>query len=244
MRYIFVRVVVLISIFFLALSNSFAQYKAPIVLNDPNYDFDKVLRFGFSIGINFFDFNTKSNNNFEVNEDMLFADVSHLIPGFNVNVVSDLRIIPTLHLRFMPGLAFGQRNLSFYNLDRSLNTMMRMESSFIETPLTLKYSAERKTNVRPYIVGGANFRIDMAAYKKLNIDEGVFLRLVKGDLYYEFGFGCDFFLTYFKFSPEIKFSSGFLNVLAKESSDQGGLDYVNAIRSMSSNLVIIAFHFE
>jgi hypothetical protein len=190
------------------------------------------------------DFQVKSNPVFELNKQRLYADVSHLIPGFNVNVVSDLRIIPTLHLRFMPGLSFGQRNLSFYNYDRSLNTMMKLESSFIETPLTLKYSAERKTNTRPYIVAGGNFRIDMASYKKLNIEEGVFLRLIKGDFYYEFGLGCDFFLTYFKFSPEIKISRGFLNVLAKESSDEGGLDYVNAIKGMRSNLIVIAFHFE
>jgi len=241
---LFSRILYTSLLFILAVSFSSAQYKAPIVLNDPNYDFDKLIRFGFSIGVNFMDFQVKTNTDFEINKDRLYADVSNLIPGFNVNVVSDLRIIPTLHLRFMPGLAFGQRNLSFYNYDRTLNTMMRLESSFIETPLTLKYSAERKTNTRPYIIGGGNFRIDMASYKKLNIEEGVYLRLIKGDFYYEFGLGCDFFLTYFKFSPEIKISRGFLNVLAKESSDEGGLEYVNAIGSISSNLIIIAFHFE
>ena len=225
-------------------SSLLAQYKPPTILNDPNYDFDKRLRFGFSLGVNFMDFQVKSNDNFDQNTSRLFADVSHLIPGFNINVVSDLRILPTLHLRFMPGLAFGQRSLSFYNYDHTLNTTMEMESSFIETPLTLKYSAERSANVRPYIVAGGNFRIDMAAYKKLNIEEGVYLRLEKSDLYYELGFGFDFFLTYFKFSPEIKFSSGFLNVLAKESSDQSGIDYVNAIKSMKSQLLIISFHFE
>lgn len=221
-----------------------AQYKPPQVLNDPNYDHDKLLRFGFSLGANFMDFRVNTNKNFDENTDRLFADISNLIPGFNVNVVSDLRIFPTLHLRFMPGLAFGQRNLSFYNYDGTLNTMMKMESSFIETPLTFKYSAERKTNARPYVVAGANFRIDMAAYKKLNIEEGVFLRLTKGDFYYEFGVGCDFFLTYFKFSPEIKFSSGFLNVLAREKSDEGGEIYMDAIRGMQSQVIVIAFHFE
>ncbi len=227
--------------------NALAQFKPAPVLNEPDYDFERRLRFGFSLGINFMDFQVKSSTDPQVpfvgETTMFFVDNSKLIPGFNVNAISDFRIIPTLHLRFLPGLAFGQRDLSFYYPEDNLRKTVKVESSFIEMPLSLKYSAVRKTNTRPYIIAGTNFRIDMAAYKKLDQAEDILLRLVKGDIYYEFGFGLDYFLTYFKFSTEIKFSSGFLNVFAKDYAD-GAENYALAIGSLRSQLITISFHFE
>lgn len=216
----------------------YSQVKPQPVLNDPDYDFEKILRFGFSLGINVMDFQVKSNPN-----DSIFVDNSVLYPGFNVNVVTDLRITPTVRLRFLPGLAFGQRDLYFYPKDGGDPTIMSIESSFIELPLMIKYSADRKWNARPYLIAGANFRIDMAAYKKLNIEEGVYIGLIKGDFYYEFGFGMEFFLTWFKFSTELKFSSAFRNAMGKFDENKGST-YYNAIDRLKSQLVTLSFHFE
>jgi len=225
----------------------FAQVDPPPILNDPDYDQEKRLRFGFSLGINFMDFNIANEPDFQQDDNnsytQYFVDNSRLIPGFNVNVISDFRIAPTFHLRFMPGLAFGQRDLYFYLPDGELVRTMNLESSFIELPLTFKYSAARRTNTRPYLIAGTNFRVDMAAYKKLNIEEGVFLRLAKGDFYFEFGFGLDYFLTFFKFSTEIKFSSGFRNVLARDFAVEGE-DFARSISRLQSQLITISFHFE
>ena len=120
---------------------------------------------------------------------------------------------------------------------------MKIESSFIELPVSIKYTAERVNNVRPYLLLGGNLRIDMAAYKKLNIQEGVLLRLNKADVYYEIGFGTDFFLDYFKFSIELKYSVGLFNVLSPDYAD-GAENYVQAIENINSRLFIVAFHFE
>ncbi len=251
-RFFFISFIVLLSLGWY--SNSFAQIKPPPILNDPDYDTEKKIRFGFSLGINFMDFQIRSSNKpFE--ETLLFVDNSRLIPGFNVNVISQYQIVPTLFLRFMPGLAFGQRNITFYNPDGTIFTyynpgrmdvvdaVLKFESSFIEMPLHVKYSAVRKTNTRPYVIAGTNFRIDMAAYKNLDPNEGALLRLVKGDVYYEFGFGLDYYLTYFKFSTEIKFSAGLLNVFSRDYAE-GGEVFAQAIDRLKSQLVVIAFHFE
>ncbi len=227
----------------MALGNAaVAQLKPAQQLNDHDYDFAKTLRFGFSIGLNTMDFNLRSTLN-PIGGELLYTDISNLFPGFNVNVVSDLKLMPRLRLRFLPGIAFGERTLSFYNPNGSLETQMKLESSYIEMPLLFKYAAKRHSNARPYFIAGTNFRIDMAAFKKLNIEEGVLLRLVKGDLYYEYGFGYDFFLTYFKLSLELKMSTGIFNVLAKDYAE-GGEKYVNAIDCMNSQLIIFAIHFE
>jgi hypothetical protein len=234
-------------VFFGWASLAIAQLKPPTVLNDPDYDFESRLRFGFSLGLNVMDFQITSNTNQAVSANQettpYFVDNSQLIPGFNVNVISDFQLVPTLSLRFMPGLAFGHRDLSFYNPKGELKRVIKLESSFIEMPLSLKYSAKRKSNTRPYLIAGANYRLDMAAYKKLNPSEGVVLRLAKGDLYYEFGFGLDYFLAYFKFSTELKFSSGIFNVFTHDYVE-GTEDYANAIKVMRSQLVTLSFHFE
>jgi hypothetical protein len=243
-RYTMKRFVIIIILSVVSLAwhiRAYGQLKPQPILSDPDYDFEKRLRFGFSLGVNFMDFQISSNQH---QQDSLFVDNSRLYPGFNVNVVTDFRIIPTIHLRFLPGLAFGQRDLYFYNKDLSIEpTQMQIESSFIEMPLMVKYSAVRKWNTRPYLVAGANFRVDMAAYKKLNIEEGVYIRLIKGDIYYELGFGMDFFLTYFKFSTELKFSSGFRNAMGDFDPDQGSV-YASAIGRLKSQLITLSFHFE
>ena len=224
-----------------------AQYKSPVILNDPEYDVGKRLRFGFSLGINTMDFTTRNGQEVEVSEDgettQYFVDITHLIPGFNVNAVSDFRLTENFHLRFLPGYAFGQRDLNFFYPRDSLKKKLKIESSFIDLPLSIKYCAQRTNNVRPYLIAGGNFRIDLAAYKKLNPDEDILLRLIKGDVYWEVGFGIDFFLTYFKFSTEIKWSVGMFNVLSNDYA-MGAENYVKAVDRINSQVFILAFHFE
>ena len=225
-----------------------AQYKKPVHLNDPDYDTGKRLRFGFSLGLNTMDFRIKNGRGIEVSPDLkdttqYFVDVSHLTPGFNVSAIVDYRLAENFHLRFLPGYAFGQRNLNFFYPESKLEHQMKIESSFIDLPFGIKYSANRVSNVRPYLLMGGNCRVDLAAYKKLNIQQGVLLRLSKFDAYYEIGFGTDFFLQYFKFSVELKYSVGVFNVLSNDYAD-GAENYVQAIETMNSRLFEISFHFE
>ncbi len=228
--------------------DTFAQLKPPTILNDPDYDFEKRLRFGFSLGLNFMDFRVKSNPVDAGNADSLFVYVRTIYPGFNVNVVSDFRIFPTLHIRFLPGLAFGHRELVFlepsgYEYSKE-GRVEKIPSSYIELPLSIKYSAQRKSNTRPYLLAGANFRADMDAFKSLKPDEEIYLRLRKGDFYYELGFGLDFFLTYFKFSTEVKLSSGIFNAMAEAARDDEAEIRFNAIKHLRSQLLTVSFHFE
>ena len=44
----------------------------------------------------------------------LYADVSKVQPGFQVSIVSDLRLADNLNLRFLPGISFGAREIVFY----------------------------------------------------------------------------------------------------------------------------------
>jgi len=224
----------------------FAQIqKKPFTQLD--YDYGKPLHFGFSLGFNIMDFTVKNNGKPQVlapgDTTILWSDVSDQVPGFNVNIIMDYRLNQSFSLRFLPGLSFGQRDLNFFNKTGNLQTTMKLESSFIEFPFLLKYKAKRSGDIRPYLIAGINPRFDVAAFKKLNNKEGIYVRLNEYDLYYEYGAGLDFYLNYFKFSIEMKYSSGLLNVLSPDLVE-GGEGYVKSIDQIKSQIFVISFHFE
>ncbi len=206
------------------------------VRNIPEHD-QKPLHFGFTIGLNTMDFRILPSD-FAV-EDDLFPEVSILSPGFNINVVSNFKLGHFLDFRVLPGIAFGQRQIDYYS-DSVLVNSQKLESSFIEVPLIFKYKSVRINNYRPYIIGGVNFRYDLA--KNFSEDDNVYLKLKPFDTYLEIGFGIDFYLPYFKFSTELKFAKGLMNVIDYTPNSQPR--FQNAIERLGSNLVIFSFHFE
>jgi len=216
--------------------------------NESWYD-EKLLHFGFSLGFNTMDFKiTPSQNYLEI--DSLYPEVSKLNPGINIQIVTNLRPARYFDIRFLPGVSFGQRNVRYYRVPKDknqdpeiYNEQQRLESSFLEFPLLLKYKGDRLNNVRPYVIGGLNLRYDLAAKKEFDDEKPVYIRLKKPDLYLETGAGLDFYLTYFKLSVELKLSNGMTNVLVDDRAS-GHPEFRNAIEKMRSQLWIIAFHFE
>ena len=209
--------------------------------NESWYD-DKLLHFGFSLGFNMMDFNITPSQAY-LESDSLYPEVSLLNPGINIQIVTNLRPGKYFDIRFLPGVSFGQRNVRFYMNKVTYDEKQRLESSFLEFPLLLKYKGDRLNNVRPYVIGGINYRYDLAGKKEYDDEKPIYLRLKRSDLYYEFGAGLDFYLTYFKLSVELKMSTGFRDVLV-HSPAPGHLQYVNAIEKMQSQIWVLAFHFE
>jgi hypothetical protein len=229
---------ILILIFFQ--SNLLGQKQKP--KNASWYD-DKLLHFGFSLGFNAMDFDiTPSQEHYKV--DSLYPEVSRLNPGINIQIITDFRPANHLDIRFLPGVSFGQRNIRYYKNQVLYNVQQRLESSFLEFPLLLKYKGNRLNNVRPYVVAGLNYRYDLAAKKEIiPAERPVYIRIKRPDLYYEMGAGLDFYLTYFKLSVELKMSNGLRNVIVNDVP-AGFEEYRNAIEKMKSQIWVLAFHFE
>jgi len=210
--------------------------------NDSTYD-DRPLHFGFSLGLNTMDFNVKTSDAaFAI--DSLLPEVAALNPGVNIQVVINYRPADFFDIRFLPGVSLGQRSLNFYKNGVLVNSDQILESSFLEFPLLLKFKGMRLNNTRPYVIGGLNFRYDLAGKKEFDKDDpNIHLRLRRADLYYEAGAGIDFYLPEFKLSVEVKMSNGIGNVLYPEAHT-GGEKYYNAISSLRSQMWVLAFHFE
>jgi len=226
----------LIILFTLFSTYSFAQ--KPKVQNDPGHDY-KLIHFGFTVGFNTMDFRVSHS---EKAYDSIYADVSKLSPGFHIQIVSNLRLAEYFDLRFLPGISFGQRYLKYIN-DSDEISEMKIESSFIEFPLLLKYKAKRLNNYRPYLIGGLNMRIDMAARREYDEEDRIYIRLKQYDLYYEAGFGIDFYLPHFKLTTELKLAVGIRNIL-NPVPDASNPYFTIAIDRLTSTLVFLSFHFE
>jgi hypothetical protein len=209
--------------------------------NESWYD-EKPLHFGFSLGFNTMDFIITPSQKFFAT-DSIYPDVSILNPGINIQIVTNLRTGKYTDIRFLPGVSFGQRVIRYYRNGVLYNDQQRLESSFLEFPLSLKYKGARLNNVRPYVIGGLNYRYDLAGKKEFDDQKPVYIRLKRPDLYYEFGAGMDFYLTYFKLSVELKLSQGIADVLVKEAAPQHP-EFYSALDKLKSQIWVIAFHFE
>jgi hypothetical protein len=211
--------------------------------NESWYD-EKILHFGFCLGFNSMDLNIRPSQAF-LDSTSLYPEVSILNPGINIQIVTDFRPANYLDIRFLPGVSFGQRVIRYYKDGILTGTPQKLESSFLEFPLLLKFKGDRLNNVRPYVIGGLNYRYDLAGKKEFEDDpkKEVYLRLKRPDLYYELGAGMDFYLTYFKLSMELKMSNGFGDILVKEAAP-GHTEYYYAIEKMKSQIWVISFHFE
>ena len=229
----------LLTLLLLVTVSTFAQRARP--KNSSWYD-DKTLHFGFSIGFNSFDFNTTvSQDYFAV--DSLYPEVSFLQPGVNIQVIIDYLPLRYFDVRFLPGVSFGQRQIVFYKGQELYDDGQRLESSFLEFPLLLKTKGDRLNNFRPYLIGGLNYRHDLAGRKEYDDTEDIYLRLKRGDIYYELGAGIDIYLPYFKLAVELKMANGMRDMLVHEPAP-GYAQYVNAIESLHSRIWVLSFHFE
>ena len=224
---------------FLGVNNAFAQrHKKP--QNLIRYDFKK-LHFGFTLGINNLDFNLQKNSN-TIKNDTLRTLYTKNQKGFNLGIVSNLRLSKYTDLRFVPALIFGERHL-YYGFVDSLNSddshIKKIESTLIDFPIYIKYKSERYNNFRTYVIGGLKYSMDIASQDKIDDEGQEIVKLKKNDLMGEIGFGIDFYLEYFKFSPQIKLSYGLLNLISQDKSV-----YTQSINRLSTNGWMLSFTFE
>lgn len=251
LRFTSASVLVPFLLFVLLLSApAYGQVGRSTVLHRPRNE-DRLIRFGIGISLNIMDFRVLNTGNMVYDDKgtmhQYYATTNGLHPGFNVNALMRVRFTDNMHLRFMPGICFGNRDVTYYGELPSNQGQevikIQFESSYIEMPILYFISAHRHNNARPYIVAGINPRLDLSAFKQLKIEHNQLLRLQKFDLAYEIGFGYEFYFPYFKMAPEIKWSGGFLNALANEYAE-GAEGYRGAVKSLTSQVFVFSLIFE
>lgn len=209
--------------------------------NLPRFDRKRV-HFGFTLGFNSMDFYLKRPTDISP-QDSVLSVLPESQYGFQIGIISDLKLGENLNLRFIPSLSFGDRNMIYQVYYPSLDTVYRIkktaESTFLDFPLLFKYKTDRLTNFRAYVLFGGKYSLDLASQAKKKHDDEMTLKLLPHDVSLDLGVGFDFYLEYFKFSVELRMSYGMMDVLKREDSP-----YVNSIDQLRSKMFWVSFNFE
>lgn len=228
------------------------------VRNLPGYD-DAPYHFGFILGMNQMLFTIKTNPGFQnvvynalqtpdlVSDSAKLMSIQHTPAfGFTIGIVSNLRLADNWDLRFVPSLSFGERDINyvidsrFSNTDDILEINKKIQSTFVEFPLNLKFKGSRYNNMRPYWLAGIRYSLDLASdSKKKEGNNNINVAIERNDLYPELGAGLDFYTTYFKFGIEVKMAYGLRDILRRE-----GNIYTSGIDKFNSKMFLLSFTFE
>ena len=239
-RNIFVCVLLLLST-----NTLYSQGTQTSGMNNPYYD-DKLIHFGFSLGLNFMGYMVTESLVPQEGE-LYHARVSNMLPGFNVGFIFDVRLCKYLNLRVTPGLQFSTRTLTYKNESGNPFPYGRpQEQSLlslpIELPVMLKWTALREGNYRPYLIGGMGISYDFTNDKERALLHRPF------DYFLTFGLGCDFYMSWFKLCPEIRYQVGFNNMLTPVSErpelSEPDYFYTNALSHLRNQAIVIVFNFE
>lgn len=210
------------------------------IKNLPYYD-QRLLHWGFSLGINAPDVIFTHSGAPE--GEGWWAASPDVNPAFFVGLMGDIAITEHLNLRVTPTLYFQERSLAFERttLNERQRTTQQLKTTYLEIPVSLKVSTRRINNYRPYLTGGIHLDADMTHEKETPI---VFRRF---DIGVHVGMGCDFYLPFFKLAPELRFNLGLLDMLDHERhglQDQSMRPYTDALLTARNKSVSLIFWFE
>ena len=231
-----------LSFFIILLLGNNAYAQRDRVENLPKYNHES-LHFGFTIGLNYTDFVIHPVRDFHL-QDSLKTVQSLRQPGFNLGIVSEVKLHEYLAVRFVPALSFGGRTLQYF-FETPTDTFVAervVESTFLDFPVNLKLRSARVNNFGAYLVGGAKYTYDLASQRNVRTSTNFTEQIVKLDRHdfgYEGGVGVDFFLQYFKLAIEAKMSLGTRNVLIKDNTI-----FSNSIDKLNSKVFLISITFE
>jgi len=206
---------------------------------DPHiYDL-KTWHFGVSFSGNYGKIKVIRANDY-LNQDEVLNITTIGTPGLGLSAITDLRLGKYFNLRTNAGLNFHQRILT-YKLKDGKTSRITLESVTFDLPVLIKYkSAIHNKFVRFYVVGGGRIWNDFQS--RAQEERGPFkelLALKQVGLAYELGAGMDFYLPYFKFSPEIKMVVSAMNM---HSPDK--YVYSKALGGLYPRMIQFSMHFE
>lgn len=197
---------------------------------------------GFSIGAYASDLRFTHNGYITPEGEEWRIDQPNYQPGFCVNGLFDLRLNNYFSIRLSPGMYFGSRDITMKEINTDARERQNIKSTFVVLPVDIKFSGMRYRNSRPYVTAGVMPAFDVAK-KRSDI-----LQLKTSDIYLSVGFGCDFYLPYFKLNPEIKFCFGLSDMLAHDRpdlvDDPQKYKFTQSLTKATSKMVVLTFYFE
>lgn len=215
------------------------KYKERRMVNLPKYD-RRMFHFGFSLGMNYTDIAVKLKEDVRALDSVYVVEPQGAV-GFNLAIVSDMRLGEHFNMRFLPGISFVGRAMEYTLYERdTVPTLYEKEvnSVYLEVPLYFKFRSRRINNWRVYLLAGGKFQYDMATREDAETNE-VILRMKREDYTWDIGVGVDFYLEFFKLSTEIRMAFGLNNLLVEDQTV-----FTSSIESLKSKTFLFTVYFE
>ena len=176
-------------------------------------------------------------SNYFVNQDSLFKSESIKNPGFSVGIITNIKFGNHIDFRFIPTFSFANRNIVYSDKSNDLNR--KIESTFLELPLHIRFTSLPYKDMKVFIIGGIKYDYDISNKSRTKKFSSL-IKLSPHDFQAEIGAGMQFFFPYFIFSPEIKFSQGLNNILIYNGNNSES----SILEKILSRAFIISFNFE
>ena len=172
----------------------------------------KPYYFGITLGYNSSNFRIYHSKNFIQNDSFSRAE-SVTGPGFNLGIISNLKLGEYFDVRFLPTLSFTERNIRYQQVGENGRVIQKpIESVLVEMPFHVRYKSAVYHDFRLFVIGGVKYSFDVASDSRTRQAAGL-VKIAPNDFQIEYGAGIQFFFPYFIFSPEFKVSQGFNNIL-------------------------------
>lgn len=218
-------------------TTAFAQFgifgKDPLI-NKENFDKQRV-HWGYYLGFNSLDFKF---DYLSVSKDIEVQSTA----GFNVGLIGNLRLTDHIDFRFEPGLLITQRNLTYPDIEDSVDRLREVKSTYITFPFLLKLSSKRTGNIKPYLIGGLSTALNLGSNQDSpNDNTDRTFRMTKWTSFYEVGFGIDVYFEYFKFSPSIRGVFSTKDELIRDNDPNS--PWTSNIGSMQTRGIFLNFAF-
>lgn len=218
-----------------------AQGQPRRVQNKPYID-ERRFHYGFFLGAHDSWINLENNGYIDpVNGQQWVSQSDRTNFGFSVGILGEWKLNKYVALRAIPSLHFGSKHISFRELSSDKRESQDMKSCYVGVPINLKLSAPRFNNYRPYVIAGLAPVVDLTTGKQTKLKAKPF------NLMIEAGMGCDLYMPFFKFIPEIKFCFAPSNILQKnrkDLTDPSQLIYTESIKRATVGMVVVSFYFE
>jgi hypothetical protein len=203
----------------------------------------RYYHFGFLLSYNTSTFFIKYRPDFTFKDSLLGVEN---VPqaGFNLALLASYNPIKNINFRFIPGLSFQDRLLTYRFLQKDGKEKVyvkNVESVWLDFPFLCKFRTNRTGNFAAYCLIGGKYSIDMQSQKDVSnaVAEEIVLKLRDRDISIDAGGGFDFFFPYFKFAVEFKTAMGMKNLIVPDNTI-----FSNPIESLRSRTFILSFTFE
>lgn len=238
MHYLLRRKIILLLSFVVGFSCvSHAQLSG--VINQEDHD-DKPYHFGINLGVNKSHFSFTHHPEF-LKRDTIMDVESINSTGINLAWLVNLRLADHFDIRLHPlDLTFSEKAFLYrenYTTDTSVTK--KVQSITLAFPVHLKFSSDRIGNFKVYTIAGGKFDYDLASNAGARKAEDL-VKLKRSDLSVEVGMGFHLYFPYFVLTPEVKLSSGLVNLHARDAD----LRYSNVIDKINSKMITFSLTVE